>query len=267
MAKRRSRLLNARGFKKAIFGLSALLGKGLPWGLAFGLVGLLSLSVKQMLHADPYFQVELIKVFPSGVLTGSEHQFLEAQTRGRSLFDINLKEISRHLERNPKVKRAEAVRALPKQLSIFIATRSPFIQIQLKEGGSYYLAASDQLVLSAQSSPRPDLAVLEDFGSAKKSYSVGSLYQNKDFYLLFDLLEALKTDPLLGKQNVSRLSRDQLGNLTLIFQDGIELKIGKSVSFPESARAVLRSLLSSEDRNQILYIDLRYRDMIIKKKS
>ena len=159
------------------------------------------------------------------------------------------------------------IKLLPKQLSIFIATRSPFIQIQLKEGGSYYLAASDQLVLSAQSSPRPDLLVLEDFGSAKKSYSVGSLYQNKDFYLLFDLLEALKTDPLLGKQNVSRLSRDQLGNLTLIFQDGIELKIGKSVSFPESARAVLRSLLNSEDRNQILYIDLRYRDMIIKKKS
>jgi cell division septal protein FtsQ len=267
MGKRRSGLWSTKRFKKVGRGFLALLWKTLPWGFAFGLIGFFSLNVKHMLHADPYFQVEVIKVFPSGVLTESEHQFLEAQTRGRSLFDINLKEISRHLERNPKVKRAEAVRSLPKQLRIFIATRSPFIQIQLKEGGPYYLAASDQLVLSVQSSPRPDLAVLEDFGSAKKSYSVGSLYQNKDFYLLFDLLETLKTDPLLGKQNVSKLRMDQLGNLTLILQDGIELRFGRSVSLSESARVVLRSLLNSEDRNEILYMDLRYRDMIIKKKS
>lgn len=220
-----------------------------------------------MLHADPYFQIEVIKVFPSGILTESEHQFLESEARGRSLLDINLKEISERLERNPKVKRAEVVRSLPKQLSVFIATRSPFIQVKFKEGGSYYLVASDQLVLSAQNSPRPDLAVLEDFGASKKSYSVGSLYQNKDFHLLFELLETLKTDSFLAKQNVSKLSMDQLGNITLVLQDGIELRAGRVLDLSENVRAVLNSLLNSETRNQILYVDLRYRDMIVKKKT
>jgi cell division septal protein FtsQ len=267
MGKRQTRLWNPKWFKKAMARFRILFWKLLPWGLAFGLIGFFSLNIRQMLHADPYFQVEMIKVFPSRIITESEHQFLESETRGKSLFDIDLKEISKRLERNPKVKRAEVVRSLPKQLSIFIATRSPFIQIQLKEGGPYYLVASDQLVLSAQKSPRPELTILEDFETTKKSYSVGSLYENKDFYLLFDLLETLRTDSLLAKQNISKVSMNQLGNVTLVLQDGIELKAGRELNLSESVKAVLNSLLNSETRNQILYIDLRYRDMIVKKKS
>lgn len=267
MSRRKSVLGNPKWFKKAASRFWALFWKALPWGMAFGFIGFFSLGVKQMLHANPYFQVEMIKVFPSGVLTESELRFLEAETRGRSLLEVDLKEISRRLERNPKVKRAEVVRSLPKQLSIFIATRFPFIQVKLKEEGPYYLVASDQLVLSGQISPRPDLLILEDFGASKKSYTVGSLYENRDFYLLFDLLEALKSDPVLAEQNISKLSMDQLGNLTLVLQDGIELRIGRVLNLSENARAVLNSLLSSETRNQILYVDLRYRDMIVKKKS
>jgi cell division septal protein FtsQ len=69
------------------------------------------------------------------------------------------------------------------------------------------------------------------------------------------------------QQNVSKLSMDQLGNVTLVLQDGIELRAGRVLDLSENARAVLSSLLNSETRNQILYVDLRYRDMIVKKRT
>ncbi len=220
-----------------------------------------------MLHADPYFQVERIAVFPSGLLTNSEYQFLEGQARGQSLIELDLKRISKSLERNPKIKRAEVVRILPNQLNVFLATRAPFIQIQSKEGGPYYSVSTDQLIVSVEASPKPDLIILEDFNSEKKIYSVGTFYQNKHFRSLLSLLEFAKSDPALGSETISRLAMDQLGNITLILSDGVELKTAGELALPASSRTVLKSLLKSEERNQILYIDLRYRDLIVKKKE
>lgn len=241
--------------------------KFVPSGLMIGAICFIFFGVRRMLHADPYFQVERITVFPSGILAASERQFLERQTSSRSLLEVDLKEISRSLERNPKVKRAEITRSLPNQLNVFLTMRVPFIQVQLKPGGSYFSVAQDQLVLSSQDSPKPDLMILEDFNSEKKSYSVGALYQNKHFHWLFDAFESIKTNPIFSAETVSKLAMDQLGNVTLILKDGLELRAGNKLELSEGARMVLSSLLKSPERSQILYVDLRYRDIIVKKKE
>ena len=220
-----------------------------------------------MLHADPYFQVERITVFPSGLLSSSEYQFLDRQTRGRSLLGLDLKEISRDLERNPKIKRAEVVRILPNQLNVFLAKRFPFVQIQLKEKGPYYLVASDQRIVSAEGAPAPDLVVLEDFHSERKNYSVGTLYQNKYFRSIVNLFDSFKGDSVLSSEAISKLTIDELGNISLILNDGIELKTNGSLMLSQNAASVLQSLLKSDQRSQILYVDMRYRDLIVKRKS
>src|SRR3989338_2858833 len=137
-----------------------------------------------MLYADPYFQIGRVTVFPSGMLTEAEYAYLEEKAEGRSLLEIDLKEIARTLERNPKVKRAEVMRSLPNQLKVFLATRSPIFQIRLSPTGPYYLVGSDQMVLAARNLAEPNLMILEDFGSSKKSYTTGTLYQNGYFWAL-----------------------------------------------------------------------------------
>ncbi len=267
MVGRRSQKWNFKLVRKTFLAFFGMMLKTIPFGIAFGIVCLIFFGVRQMLHADPYFQVERITVFPSGLLTSSEYQFLDNQTRGRSLLEINLKDISRSLERNPKIKRAEVVRILPNQLNVFLATRLPFVQVRLREGGPYYSVASDQLIVSIQELPKPDLVILEDFNSEKRNYSVGALYPNKHFRSLFGIFEATKRDLALNSETISKLAIDQLGNVTLVLNDGIELKTNGEIVLLQNTREVLRSLLKSEERNQILYIDLRYRDLIVKKKS
>lgn len=220
-----------------------------------------------MVHANPYFLVERITVFPSGLLTNSEYQFLDRQARGMSLLELDLKKISGNLERNPKIARAEVVRILPNQINVFLTRRTPIIQIQLKPKGPYYLVARDQMVLLVEETPVPELEVLEDYSSAKKSYSLGSLYQNKYFQSLSSILDSIKEDPILSSETVAKLTMDELGNITLMLNDGIELKTAGTLRISPNAKAVLGSLLKSDQRNQILYIDMRYRDLIVKRKS
>ena len=240
--------------------------KALPSAILVGSISFIVFGVRQMLHADPYFQVGRVTVFPSGILTPSEYQFLEQRSQGRSLLEIDLKYVSQNLERNPKVRRAEIMRQLPNELHVLLTVRLPFIQVQFKQGGPYYSVADDQLILSIQDSPRPDLMILEDFTSEKKAYAAGTLYQNKHFDRLARIFESVKADPILSAENISQLAMDQLGNMTLILKDGIELKVGNEIVLSESSRVVLGSLLKSGERNRILYLDLRYRDIIVKRK-
>lgn len=267
MANRRARKWNFKFFRKPGRFLMKLGFRAIPLGLMAAALCFIFFGVRQMLHADPYFRIERITVFPSGLLNSSEYRFLEDETRGRSLFEIDLRKMSKNLEKNPKIKRAEVVRILPSQLNVFLTTRLPFIQVQLEPEGPYYSVADDQLILSRVEAPHPNLMVLEDFNVQKKSYSMGTFYQNKYFQELFRIFESLKSDPLLNQETVSKLGMDHLGNLTLILKDGIELRIGKELTLSEGARLVLASVLRSKERSQILYVDLRYRDMIVKKKS
>lgn len=264
---RRNQRWNVKFLRKAGRALTRLSIRFIPLGIVIAVLSFVFFGVRQMVEADPYFHVERVSVFPSGLLNSSEYRFLGDETRARSLLEIDLKKISRNLEKNPKIKQANVVRSLPDRINIFLKARLPFVQVQLKPDGPYYSVAEDQLILSKQKSRQPDLMVLEDFSAQKKVYSAGLLYQNIHFHELSPLFESLKHDAILSTETVSRVKMDQLGNLSLILNDGIELKIGQGLALSEGARLVLGSVLRSNERNQILYVDLRYRDMIVKKKT
>ena len=267
MSRRRARSPSSKWWRKSRSHLFRWLLKSLPLAFVFGIGGFIFFGVRQMLYADPNFRVERITVFPSGILSDSEYEFLESKASGRSLLEIDLNEISRSLERNPKVKRAEAVRQLPRQLNVFLTGRVAAIQVALKPGGPYYLVAEDQMVLSKQREPQPELMTLEHFESRLKTYAVGSLYQNEHFHLFRPLLEAVRQEPALQAETISKLIMDRLGNVALVLKDGIELRLGQELKLTEGARMVLGSILKPEERTQILYVDLRYRDVVVKKKT
>ena len=268
MAKRRRQKLNFKRLQRTCkaflrFGLRIL-----PFGVIFGFAYFIFLNARYMVHADPYFHVEKVTVFPSGILTSPELKFLEDEVRGQSLLEVDLRKISKGLERNPKIKRAEVSRTLPGSLNVFLAERAPLFQVQLEPGGKFFLISDDQMILSKTDSPKPNFMVLEDFTSDRKFFSTGAFYPNKHFPSLLNFFEALKSDSILSHETVSKMSIDQIGNIGLLLSDGIELKIGKQMPTAEGTRAVLGSLLhSSQQRSQILYLDLRYRDIIVKKKT
>lgn len=267
MARRRGQKWNPKALTKTIGSFVRSVFQFLPTAFAAGLVVFTFFGVKQMLYADPYFRITRVTVFPSGILTDAEYQYLQDQSRNRSLLELDLKLISKNLERNPKVKRAEVMRVLPNQLKVFLATRSPILQIRLSERGAYYLVGSDQMVLAARDMADPDLMILEDFSTAQKSYSAGALYANRYFGAVTEVLVWLQNDPWLSREVIAKMRLDRLGNIAFVFSDGIELRIGRTPIHSPSKIALLKTLLESGERNQILYVDLRFQDVIVKRKT
>jgi cell division septal protein FtsQ len=54
--------------------------------------------------------------------------------------------------------------------------------------------------------------------------------------------------------------------MTLILQDEIEIRVGKEPREALRKLANVQEVLSEEKRSQIIYIDLRYKDIVVKKK-
>ncbi len=266
MVRRRGKF-NFRFLKKLPRGFVSVIWKGLPFSVASFLILFLFFGVRQMLHADPYFQIEKITVFPAGILSEAELHFLESKTKGKSLLEINLKELSQNLERNPKVERAEVIRVLPKELNVHLIKRLPMLQVQLKPDGPYYLISSDQIVTGINRQARPDLLALEDYHSNQKSYSVGMLYQNPNFESLRNIFMSIQNEISLRTENLIKTTTDGMGNVSLFLKDGLELKVGKQFNLSPAVQMVLGSLLKSKERSEYLYLDLRFRDIIVKKKT
>jgi cell division septal protein FtsQ len=266
MAKRRGRTGNFKWLSKTLSGFFWMVLKILPAGLLIGCILFVFFGIKQMLYADPVFYVTRVVVFPSGVLSATEYEYLEREVEGKSLLGVNLKQVSKNLERNPKVKRAEVMRLLPNQLKVLLVTRSPVIQIRFSPKAPYLLVGSDRMILSSRQAADPNLIILEDFTAKKKSYTIGSLYQNNSFDQISEVTEWIKSDPILKREVISKVTIDQLGNIGIILSDGVELKIGREPVATIDKQSLLNSLLNGAERGELLYIDFRYSDVIVKKK-
>ncbi len=234
-----------------------------------GLLGLgtaVFLGVRGRLYADPYFQIERVSVYPHHLLSGAEQRFLESALQRKNLFRVDLSAISRELEKNPAIQRAEVIRAFPDQLKVFLTPRIPFVQVRNAPRGPTYFVSEDRIIVSVSKAPNHSFRVVEDFGRGKKSYTAGMVYPSPYFAEWRRFFEWFEQDPLLKSEPVSRFSVDHLGNMTAVLRDGIELRFGRFPGFQENASAILRPLLRSEEREKVLYVDFRYQDVIVKKK-
>lgn len=237
----------------------------MPVGL-LGLGTAVFLGVRGRLYADPYFQIERISVYPPHLLSEADERFLTSELSRKNLLRVNLRAISRALEKNPGIQRAEAVRSFPDQLKVFLTPRTPFVQVQNTARGPYYFVSEDRIIVSVSKTPGRGFRTVEDFWMGKKSYAPGMVYPNPYFAEWKRFFDWFDRDPILKSEAPSRFSVDHLGNMTAVLKDGIELRFGRFPGFQGDAAAILRPLLRSEERKKILYFDFRYQDVIVKKK-
>ena len=267
MARRKFKKWNLKPILDPFSFLFYWLKKGFPLIVLVGLLFLAFIWMKNFVYADSYFQVNHVTVFPSGVLSDSEYRYLGKVTRGRSVFQVDLNAISKDLMRNPIVKSAEVARILPNEINVYLVSREPFVQIRCANGGDYYVVSKDQLVVSIEKTARPDLSLIEDYAAKTKKYSLGLRYQTKYFEQMIEMVSWLKSDPVWAKEIVTKVMVDEIGNFIVVLNDGLELKLGKDLLKSEQKKSALKTILQSGDRPEMLYFDLRYQDIIAKKKS
>jgi len=269
MGKRRKRKASSTLTWKAAKGLSRLFFKGFLKASPFVLLGGVGFGIfwglRENLYADPGFLVQSLEVVPEKALSPQRIQELERRFLNRNLFKISPQALARELEADPAIREARVLRKFPKTLQIEISHRDPFVQIQFSPHGPYVSAAEDQVVLSKEFERNKKLLLIEAFEDRDSKPENGEGLSLAGFREAVELAKAFQTHPLARREAIERIRLDHLGNVTLVLVKGPELRFGRQPMKKFHTLGSLPPLLKGPDRDKIIYIELQYRDLIVKK--
>ncbi len=223
-------------------------------------------GIRNVLYADPYFQINVLKVFPKGVLTSDEYTGFEREIRGRSLLGINLERLSSVIKSNPRVKRVSILRHLPAELEIFIVPRDPIASLALSPKGEFYTIDDDGVVMAISKSPAPDLIQFSNYYYSHKKLDVFDKYRDASIKALPVILKAFRENEVTKEEIIRTISMDPLGNFSIGLMGGPTLRVCDDIALGLQKLSATRNLLAPPERGRIVNIDLCLNDVVVERK-
>ena len=271
MAKRKRKKLSSTLTWKTLRGLFGILFKGTVKSLPLVCLALAGFGVfwgiRAELYADPGFTVQQVEIVsPEHVLSPEKIRELERLYLGRNLFTVSLSEASRLMQENPHIHRVRVTRKFPKTLQIEILHREAFAQLQFIPRGINYIAGADGMILETALERRPGLLGVDVSELKNLRPEVGKKIYLPGFEKGVALASAFRRHPLGKTETIEKLRLDHLGGVTLVLRDGPELRFGSDPLKKLNLLPALASLLKGPERDRIVYIELQYQDLIVKKR-
>jgi len=253
MPKRRSKKtkISTKGLQKAVLA-------------AFGLFVIFVIGQKAVLavRSSPYFVVKEVFYDPSLEYISSK---VINQLKGRSLFEINPKDIHDRIKSlYPRISNLRVVKRYPNQILIIAKQRKPFAQVLVSD--QIFTLDRDRTVISAASSVSPELPYITGVQAKSRGVIVGVAMRDRKLDVAFNILSRAAqkrglSGNLIGQIDVKNLSQIDLylnNQLKVIIdQDDLDDKL-------ETLVLVLSQVSSTID--EVNYIDLRFKEPIVKKK-
>ena len=235
--------------------LLILLGFGVFWG------------IRGELYADPGFTIKNVEVYPAGALSGGRVRELERNFLGQNLFRISLGQAAERLERDPEIREVRVSRRFPKALRIDILSRQPFAQVRGNFHGPLYTVGEDGFVLDSGEARDERLLLIDAAESGLTKPQRGSRLSLPGYAGAVDLVREFWNHPLSQTETLRSLRLSRLGEATLVLKDGPELRFGRQPTKKFNSLEAALPLLRGPERGRLVYIELQYRDLIVKKKG
>jgi cell division protein FtsQ len=270
MGKRKKKKSSSTLTWKATKGFFRLLSKGILKGtplFLFGAAGFLVFwAVRENLYADPGLQIQAIQVVPHGSLSEAKLKGLQEAYLGKNLLKLSLGDVAESIEQDPKILEARVSREFPKTLKIEVAERTPFAQLQLEGKGPFYAAAEDGVVLDDGAGRNKNLLLVEVSEAPGAQPKKGKKFPLPGFEQGVKAAKAFWTHPFAKSESLERLRLDHLGNVSFVLKDGPELRLGRDPLGKLYMLESLVPLLKGTDRKEIIYMELQFNDLVVKKK-
>lgn len=226
--------------------------------LAVAYFGLTAL-IKGLKNLD-YFKVREV------VVSSGEESSDFAYFKGQGIFNIDLdSEAGRIWQLYPSYKRVMIIRVLPNRLFIKFVKRQPLAYVKLYR---YFCVDEELVILDAPGgSEGGDLPVILGLETRIFGPKVGRRYNVPELALAVGIINEIQKNRLNRYIKVKTINVSDAANAFFITDSGIEVRVGRENA--KSRIAVLRDILS-HSRNElsnIKYIDLRFKDPVIKLKE
>lgn len=238
---------------------------------------LFSRKLLLFLQTYPAFKIKKIEVEPKDIFSPEQIKGILGIDKNTSIFSVNLSQLSQRLQEKPEVKRAVVMRSLPDRLLIKLVRRKAVAQI---EKGKYYLVDREGVILSERNLPVQELPLIRTTIEDKKRIEVGEKLEN---HLLDKALELVDEFLFSEEFRIRRVEMASPLEANLILEvkmkslkdwEGRNVEI-KVLSFPEGREerrrwrekfAFLSQILSTTSPEEVKYIDLRFKDLIVRRK-
>lgn len=227
--------------------------------LRVGVIFVLIAAIYLFLGNSRYFKLDTIEVIDKSHATALEAGDLLSMYKGRNIFGIDIDSLSSQIKRDaPTIKHAIVKRVLPNKLEIDIIPRVPIAKIK---SHGYFPIDRTGMVLSPEIKTGK-LPIIMGF-SIWLNPKVGTKLENPQVRNAFLLIDALEESAVLSDYAVSAINVSNYKNLSFYLENGIEVKIGSEDFLDRLNRLKTTFAKPKLDKENIKYIDLRFKDVVI----
>lgn len=215
----------------------------------------------KVLKTSDYFRVKEV------IGRGSEPVDL-GYLNGRNIFSLDLKsEAGYILQLYPDSSRIRLVRLLPDRIFVDFIKRKAVALVKLYK---YFALDKEGVFFNAPSDPQESgLPVITGLETKAFGPKAGRKYNLKEILLALELIAQIKDNLALKERRIKRIDLANIANASFTFTDpdGLEIKIGQGNL--RNKINLLAGILTQGRLNlaQIKYIDLRFREPVIKLKD
>lgn len=267
MAKRKNNVTTRKKFKwVALYDwVPSVLVQSFTWVILVLLLVGSGMGVREMLYADPALQLRQIKVYPPDALSMAKLESLQKKYFGQNTAEIDLKAISKDLETDHQIMKAEVRRDLPSRLEVHVQRRVPFASVHFGRAGKWALVSRDAVVIDLIQQPVEGLYIVEDELLEGQKPKVG-LRLTRDILDLVRTTDEMKKHPAMQNEKVSSV-QIMPNDAAIIHLSDLYLKVSLNTPDPSETFGRFQYLLETESRAVIEYVDLRFNRVILKRKA
>lgn len=217
---------------------------------------ILILGIVLFFRNSRYFKLEDIEIVDaSNAIELSAAELLKIY-KGRNIFDVDINSLSSQIKEDfPVIETAVVKRTLPNKIEIDIVPRLAVAKVKT------FPIDRTGMILSpgVKSGKLPTITGLSMWLRPR----VGGRFKGDRLEKAILLIDALKESSVLSEHGVKTIDVANQKNLSFYLENDIEVKIGGE-DFPERL-AILKTTLKSPglDKENIKYIDLQFKDVVI----
>lgn len=189
-----------------------------------------------------------------------------AYLKGKNIFSIDLKKESEFIsELYPSYSKVRLIRVLPDRLFVDFTRRRPLAYVKLFR---YFCVDEDQMLFDVPAQlDDPQLPLITGLESKIFGPKSGRRYQVRELALATQIIREVNANPVLKDVRVKVVNVAQAADASFFIGDSLEVKIGQEEI--KNRVAILGTLLaqSKKELRDIHYVDLRFKEPVIKFKT
>ncbi|HNV86319.1 MAG TPA: FtsQ-type POTRA domain-containing protein [Candidatus Omnitrophota bacterium] len=251
----------------AVFGFLGHWGlKVFPWVAGAAIIALAFYGVRGSLFADPFFRLEMIRIQTDGMLSPDEIRTVAGVKAGQNLLCLDIAKVAEKLKTDSRIRSAWVERLLPNQIEIQVRERKGFLKVKTPFSETPQIISYDGFYLGA--APEDSLIPLfQDLRpEAKDLFGQKNYKDRKMLSLISSVREGFLKEPLFAERRLLGIDVYASHRIDLVWEGDLNVRVGKDWKKNLEKLAAIRPELEP-DLPELEYLDLRFKDVIAKKRD